>query len=108
MCTLRHRENLCKKMYLQNLKTKDQFDEYGQCRTVGDIKMDLKKYGEHWIQVMQNSIGLYWRSLSKNARTILIDKMIKLLLIIELTTFKERFCFIHVFFNMWNYSCLLE
>jgi hypothetical protein len=58
-------ENLCKTMYLQNLKRKDQFEEYGQCRTVGDIRLDLKKHDDyaHWIQVMQNTIGLYWRSL---------------------------------------------
>jgi hypothetical protein len=35
------KENLSETIQFQNLKRKDQFEEYGTCGTVGDVRMDL-------------------------------------------------------------------
>jgi len=59
---------------LQNLKRKDQFEKYGTCGTIGDVRMDLT---ETWRLCGLASCDAeydrkYWRSHSKKARQILL------------------------------------
>lgn len=71
------KENIRETIQLQNLKTKDQFEEYGTCGTVGDVKMDvietLRLGGMDSTDTEYDR--KYWRSYSKKARNILIHKM---------------------------------